>query len=265
MITVDWTELSHWDYFNACMGNVVYVANAIHTAIKKLSELFNINPGPEFCDFAFSFRFFGHSLGSHISAKVGKLFLDDKPSCTISLIVAMDPAGPRFDPLKNKRYCLTHTDAKKVIVFHAAIEGSLAPGITIMLGHEDYYLNGGVLMRVKMGVVYSHKRVLNVVRRLIRGEKATGYYTSTQNQQFILANQPNDLQEIRVNINEIINIEDVLVRSPDPIYLEVSLDEPFFRDPTIIPAHTRKPHGKANTPWVSVKFSTVAGPAPVRT
>lgn len=266
VITVNWTELAHWDYFKACMGNVVFVANAIHTAIKRLSELFNINPGPEFCDFVFNFRFYGHSLGSHISAVVGRLFLNDgKATCTISLIVGMDPAGPRFDPLKNKRHCLTHADAKKVVVFHAAIEGFLAPGITIMLGHEDYYLNGGVMMRVKMGVVFSHKRVLNAVRRLIRGEKATGYHTPTQNREFVVAKRPNDLHEISVDINRKISVTEVVHQYPDPIYVEVSLDIPFFRTPTIVPAHARSPHGKGNTPWFSVKFAQVRSPAPVRT
>ncbi|XP_034945186.1 pancreatic triacylglycerol lipase-like [Chelonus insularis] len=84
---------------------------------------------------------FGHSLGAHIMAYVGKNFTNPP----IHRITALDPAQPGFQG-KNALVRLNNSDASFIDVVHT--DGKpflpfLGLGMTSGVGHVDFFVNGG--------------------------------------------------------------------------------------------------------------------------
>ena len=69
------------------------------------------------------------------------------------LVLNLDPAGPGFDPL-NVRDRLDPTDAAFVDVIHSNAATSLIVGLGYqdLLGHVDFYPNGGSAQPCKFSV-----------------------------------------------------------------------------------------------------------------
>lgn len=261
VIVVDWSHLALWSYFEVIDGSLLFVAKTIYTIIKKLSAALNINER-EIFPFLFKFKFFAHSMAGHIIAKVAELFHEkyetDKP--VFSLIVGMDMAGPFFSPNHKKilsslyaRYRLMHSHAKKVISFHASTSAFPHIGTKDILAHEDYFLNGGLLLDIFPPAIMSHLRVLNVVHKLIQGATPIGYVTLVPNKKYIEV--PNIyLPEVTLNLNENLTPESKVKNYNAPIYLSVSKNLEF-PTPVMIPAYKRREHfGKDGERWFEINF-----------
>ena len=167
-IEVDWPDLSK-SVYDQSVANTVLVARQVTILLHYLAELSGTHLMD--ADFLSRVHLVGHSLGSHISAFVGK-DLHGK----LGRITALDPAGPSFDKQpKQKR--LHRSDARLVEVMHTNMgrlrylnwsasaslaETGMAPvtirltdsklpadgdaawfGFDAQLGHIDYYANNG--------------------------------------------------------------------------------------------------------------------------
>lgn len=224
-----------------------YAAEAIGTALIKLAEQVGIRED-EMIEFILNLKFFGHSLGAHLAGTIADFFKGKNEKYEPSLIVGMDPAGFLYNPGGIKRRCLTYRDARRVIIFHASLDGPFALGIDYMLGHEDYFLNGGSLISwLKLWSspyakkVISHLRVMNVVYHLLKdgGRSLTGYHYKSTKQ------APYDVRTVELNLIEA--METVypkdLKRYDEPIYVAVAFPNPggeIFPQPNGLPPYKKK-------------------------
>lgn len=125
VIVVDWnrgaTNMNYWQV----VKNTRKVANNLTDLIQKMKNNgANLN----------SIHMIGVSLGAHISGFTGANF-----NGTIGRITALDPAGPEFNgrPPEDR---LDPSDAQFVEALHTDMD---ALGYRNLLGHIDYYANGG--------------------------------------------------------------------------------------------------------------------------
>lgn len=130
VIQVSWTGANHGLYWTA-VANTRVVARQISVFLYYLNAFH-----PVYLD---KIHLIGHSLGAHIAGFVGS---DHEGK--IARITGLDPAGPVFSDMDNSLR-LDPSDASFVDVIHTnagnIINGNL--GISIALGHLDYYPNGG--------------------------------------------------------------------------------------------------------------------------
>lgn len=185
VIKIDCSKLTKWNLFKASDKNLEFAALYVRDGLLQLASAL----GLEICQFILSLKFLGHSLGAHLAGYVAELLTQaaGDEQCKVSLIVAMDAAGWMFSPIDDKRHCLKPHFALKVIVFHSSIEkipSKIPPkikmGTDFMLGHEDYFLNGGRLFRkafdMYISMVMSHMRATNIVLHLIEGAILHGFH-----------------------------------------------------------------------------------------
>ncbi|XP_054642415.1 phospholipase A1 member A isoform X2 [Dunckerocampus dactyliophorus] len=124
VLVVDWVCRASFAY-NVAVENYKEVAVQISVLINLLQKQ---GCTPE------SFHFIGVSLGAHVAGFVGTLF-----EGRIGRITALDPAGPMFKGADTFDR-LDPSDAEFVDAIHTDSDYF---GISIPVGHVDFFLNGG--------------------------------------------------------------------------------------------------------------------------
>ncbi|XP_061647472.1 phospholipase A1 member A isoform X5 [Phyllopteryx taeniolatus] len=124
VLMVDWVSCASFAY-NLAVDNYKEVALYISVLINRLQK--------DGCKLEL-FHFIGISLGAHVAGFVGTLF-----EGKIGRITGLDPAGPMF---KNADTFdrLDPSDAQFVDAIHTDSDYF---GISIPVGHVDFFLNGG--------------------------------------------------------------------------------------------------------------------------
>ncbi|XP_037095296.1 phospholipase A1 member A isoform X1 [Syngnathus acus] len=124
VLMVDWVGAASFAY-NLVVDNYKEVALQISVLINRLQKVG--------CKLE-SFHFIGVSLGAHVAGFVGTLF-----NGRIGRITALDPAGPMFKGADTFDR-LDPSDAQFVDAIHTDSDYF---GISIPVGHVDFFLNGG--------------------------------------------------------------------------------------------------------------------------
>ncbi|XP_077311054.1 pancreatic triacylglycerol lipase-like [Lithobates pipiens] len=132
-IAVDWGGGSRTTYSQAA-NNIRLVGAEIAYFINYLLENLRYSPS--------NVHVIGHSLGSHAAGEAGKRMKG------ISRITGLDPAEPYFQDTPAE-VRLDLTDATFVDVIHTDAGGilsNLGLGMSQVIGHVDFFPNGGVEM-----------------------------------------------------------------------------------------------------------------------
>ncbi|XP_077393472.1 phospholipase A1 member A isoform X2 [Festucalex cinctus] len=124
VLMADWVHGASFAY-NLVVDNYKEVALQISVLINRLQK--------EGCKLE-SFHFIGVSLGAHVAGFVGTLF-----EGKIGRITGLDPAGPMFKGADTFDR-LDPSDARFVDAIHTDSDYF---GISIPVGHVDFFLNGG--------------------------------------------------------------------------------------------------------------------------
>ncbi|XP_054471167.1 LOW QUALITY PROTEIN: phospholipase A1 member A [Anoplopoma fimbria] len=124
VVVVDWIYGASFAY-NLVVENYKDVALQISVLINQLQE--------HGCKLE-SFHFIGVSLGAHVAGFVGTLF-----EGKIGRITALDPAGPMFKGADT----FDRLDSSDALFVDAIHTDSDYFGISIPVGHLDFFLNGG--------------------------------------------------------------------------------------------------------------------------
>ncbi|KAL0963590.1 hypothetical protein UPYG_G00308310 [Umbra pygmaea] len=124
VVVVDWVYGASFAY-NLVVDNYKEVAVQISVFINQLK-----NHG---CKLE-SFHFIGISLGAHVSGFIGTLFKGE-----IGRITGLDPAGPMFKGAD----IYDRLDPSDALFVEAIHTDSDYFGISIPVGHVDFFLNGG--------------------------------------------------------------------------------------------------------------------------
>ncbi|XP_064800320.1 phospholipase A1 member A [Oncorhynchus masou masou] len=159
VVVVDWVYGASLAY-NMVVENYKEVAIQISVLINQLQ-----NHG---CKLE-SFHFIGVSLGAHVSGFVGTLFKGK-----IGRITGLDPAGPMF----KRADTFDRLDPSDALFVEAIHTDSDYLGISISVGHADFFLNGGMdqagCSRSRFTSMYSyvicdHMRALHVYISALNG------------------------------------------------------------------------------------------------
>ncbi|XP_022595928.1 phospholipase A1 member A isoform X1 [Seriola dumerili] len=165
VLVVDWVYGASFAY-NLVVENYKEVAVQISVLINQLQE--------HGCKLE-SFHFIGVSLGAHVAGFVGTLF-----EGKIGRITGLDPAGPMFKGADTFDR-LDPSDAQFVDAIHTDSDYF---GISIPVGHVDFFLNGGkdqtgcarsrfasilVYFPVYGYVICDHMRALHVYMSALNG------------------------------------------------------------------------------------------------
>ncbi|CAB1328854.1 unnamed protein product [Coregonus sp. 'balchen'] len=159
VVVVDWVYGASYAY-NLVVENYKEVAVQISVLINQLQ-----NHG---CKLE-SFHFIGVSLGAHVSGFVGTLFKGE-----IGRITGLDPAGPMFKGA-DKYDRLDPSDALFVEAIHTDSDYF---GISIPVGHADFFLNGGMdqagcshsrFLSIYGSVICNHMRALHLYISALNG------------------------------------------------------------------------------------------------
>ncbi|XP_071337862.1 phospholipase A1 member A isoform X2 [Trachinotus anak] len=159
VLVVDWVYGASFAY-NLVVENYKEVAVQISVLINQLQE--------HGCKLE-SFHFIGISLGAHVAGFVGTLF-----EGKIGRITGLDPAGPMFKGADTFDR-LDPSDAQFVDAIHTDSDYF---GISIPVGHVDFFLNGGKdqtgCARSRFASMYGyvicdHMRALHVYMSALNG------------------------------------------------------------------------------------------------
>lgn len=160
VIAVDWKSISILDYMSAGKFFLHHIAETIKRMLLLIDQAFQ-EEGERF-DTKNNLSVTGHSLGAHISGILGNSL-----NGQVKYICALDPAGLNFHHLvmpmfKNCR--LSDTSAQLVHVLHTSIG---VYGNKFLLGHADFFSNGGKNQPGCTGLLKhmnSHLRSINLFR-----------------------------------------------------------------------------------------------------
>lgn len=257
VIKIDWSKLTEWNYKVASTKNTEFAAKYISAALIQLGLRIGLNSHDEMCQFIIGLKFFGHSLGGHLAGWIAELLTVEYENCKVSLVVAMDPAGYLFSPTKTVRHCLTPAVASKVVVLHTSLGKALIPkgmqlGNDFMLGHEDYYFNGGIIFQDKRR--FSHQRVINIVLEAIQsGVIINGYQSDPAGDKERHLPEGHNQPDITLNLREELlkQTAEAAVPHHEPFYVKVSIkkDATFghlYEGGYTVPPHKKKIHESAN-------------------
>ncbi|XP_023864652.1 phospholipase A1 member A isoform X1 [Salvelinus sp. IW2-2015] len=159
VVVVDWVYGASLAY-NMVVENYKEVAIQISVLINQLQ-----NHG---CKLE-SFHFIGVSLGAHVSGFVGTLFKGK-----IGRITGLDPAGPMF----KRADTFDRLDPSDALFVEAIHTDSDYFGISIPVGHADFFLNGGMdqagcsrsrFLSMYGYVICDHMRALHVYISALNG------------------------------------------------------------------------------------------------
>ncbi|XP_021453388.1 phospholipase A1 member A [Oncorhynchus mykiss] len=159
VVVVDWIYGASLAY-NMVVENYKEVAIQISVLINQLQ-----NHG---CKLE-SFHFIGVSLGAHVSGFVGTLFKGK-----IGRITGLDPAGPMF----KRADTFDRLDPSDALFVEAIHTDADYFGISISVGHADFFLNGGMdqagCSRSRFTSMYSyvicdHMRALHIYISALNG------------------------------------------------------------------------------------------------
>lgn len=258
VIIIDWSALALWWYYNTSKGNIKYVARAIHKFIEELMRILEISAiekGRQ--EFLLGILMIGHSLGAHLAGLVGYLFVTEYKASfyldreMIGIIVGLDPAGVAFSPT-SERHFLTWHDARKVLILHAC---AISFGTTYKTGHEDYFLNGG-LMAVSIAPVLSHMRVLNIIHEIAASKNlfAEGYLCTLPNKKITGAVSIAQLRRKEFDMFTEPNRHTSTTIIPYPIYMVISINAPYIqKTANEIPSYIQL----SLNGWTKILFSNV--------
>jgi len=158
VILVDWANLASftgwgdWDnyVYDWSARNSIDVGEFVGRCLAELSVQQNIKGE--------NFHIVGHSLGSHLMGKAGRIFTANHPNSElIGRLTGLDPAGPRFvdgpyvDAIPElAENIISKESAAFVDIIHT--NGAFEPcvvcttfrsGTILQLGHMDFYPDGG--------------------------------------------------------------------------------------------------------------------------
>ncbi|XP_034430276.1 phospholipase A1 member A isoform X2 [Hippoglossus hippoglossus] len=159
VLVVDWVYGASFAY-NLVVQNYKEVALQISVLINQLQE--------HGCKLE-SFHFIGVSLGAHVAGFVGTLF-----EGKIGRITGLDPAGPMFKGADT----FDRLDPSDALFVDAIHTDSDYFGISIPVGHVDFFLNGGMdqtgCARSRFASMYGyvicdHMRALHVYMSALNG------------------------------------------------------------------------------------------------
>lgn len=126
VIVVDWYWYTQHKYY-------IWVVDQIPKASKKVTEMINfLNSQGLDCS---RLALIGHSLGAHMFG-----IASYKAACEVARLVALDPAGPRFNDVNEPTKAMSKESAVLVEVVHTNANGL---GIIKPRGHLDFFVNGG--------------------------------------------------------------------------------------------------------------------------
>ncbi|XP_026074173.1 phospholipase A1 member A-like isoform X2 [Carassius auratus] len=170
VLVVDWEFVASFAY-NLVVENYKEVAVQISELINKLMKHGSTLE---------SFHFIGMSLGAHVSGFVGTQF-----EGKLGRITGLDPAGPMF----KKAAPFDRLDSSDALFVEAIHTDSDQFGISIPVGHVDFFLNGGMdqpgCTHLDLGSMYDyvtcdHMRALSVyTSALNRSCSLTGFPCSS--------------------------------------------------------------------------------------
>ncbi|XP_068114030.1 pancreatic triacylglycerol lipase-like isoform X2 [Hyperolius riggenbachi] len=132
-ICVDWSGGSRTGYTQAS-NNIRVVGSEVAYFLQVLSNNFGYSPA--------NVHLIGHSLGAHTAGEAGKRFRG------VARITGLDPAEPYFQDTPTE-VRLDPSDATLVDVIHTdtgPLVPSLGFGMSQVVGHLDFFPNGGVHM-----------------------------------------------------------------------------------------------------------------------
>lgn len=235
MIRIDWSQLARWNYDRARSKNLEFSARYVSNGLIELGKRLKQKMGT----FIMSLKFFGHSMGGQLAGRVAEIITEMYPNCKVSLIVAMDPAGYMFIPTETERHCLKPEVALKVIVLHTSLvivntpKPNLQLGNHFMLGHEDYFLNGGIVFPGDGNIErrHSHSRPLTIVLDSIaRDTTIYGFRSKNISGQkrveFVTAGEPAIELKLKDELMKKTTVMPKEAAEPhdEPFYVKVSID-----------------------------------------
>ena len=153
-ITVDWSKGNGLPYTQATANTQVVGAE-----IAKLVNTFISTKGVKAKDV----HLIGHSLGAHISGYAGSKIKG------LGRITGLDPSGPDFENTDPK-VRLDPTDALFVDVIHTDGDNlhQLGLGLMQLVGHVDYYPNGG---KDQPGCSSASEKIFGTLERMFKEQE----------------------------------------------------------------------------------------------
>ena len=130
IIAIDWSKLAQWDNYPQAASNAILVGESVGYFLSRLIRETGLHPR--------DIHLVGHSLGSHVSAHIGRT-IQRSGLGNVGRITALDPAKPWFDG-SNRPHRISKHDADFVDVIHTnggeVYEVITSPGLEVMGGNS---------------------------------------------------------------------------------------------------------------------------------
>ncbi|XP_069745206.1 lipase member H [Narcine bancroftii] len=219
LIIVDWNRGATTINYPVAVANTKKVAAILEPVIDNIQK----NGGS-----LKLIHMIGVSLGAHVSGFVGSMF-----GGKIGRITGLDPAGPLFRG-KGKADRLDASDAQFVDVLHTDID---ALGYRDILGHIDYYANGGTdqpgcpatILSGKKYMVCDHQRSVYLYINSMVAPCNITVYPCESYTEFLDARCTQcdpTLPIFGYHLNKWINSSSVM-KYPNKVFFQTSPEEPF--------------------------------------